>query len=630
MGTTNVCELPLNVVILNKPNVLTGLNQNGTWRGVVFEYWATMDNQPPAKRKGPPRSEIHAEQGKPIVPPATAGEPQGTLLVLWVKECGESECPAVTDGIRAETSSDAKAGRLPRGHSWRENFDQSLYEGMQMTAIGAKATGAGASSRAAQMWDQAIWSHMEADVKRLQVRIAKAVREGRWGKVQALQRLLTRSHSGKMLAVKRVTENRGKRTSGVDGKIWSSPAAKWNGMTSLRHHGYRAMPLRRIYIPKSNGKKRPLGIPCMRCRAMQALWKLALEPVAETLADPNSYGFRPERSTADAIEQCFITLAKRASPEWILEGDIRGCFDNFSHPWFLEHIPMDKDVLRRWLQAGYIEEGALFATPAGTPQGGIISPVIANMALDGLETAVYASVGSSKLARSKAQLNVVRYADDFVVTGVSKEVLEFKVLPAVRQFMVARGLELSEEKTRITNIAGGFDFLGQNVRKYDGKLLIKPAKKSVKALLDKVREIIKSNASVTQEALIQKLNPVIRGWAMYHRHVVAKASFSSIDSHIWQLLWKWARRRHPMKGARWVKNRYFRGDAHRSWDFATKGPADGSTSGYRLFRAMAIPITRHVKIRGLANPFDPVWTTYFARRRIQKRPVKLFGATPWC
>lgn len=589
-----------------------------------------MDNQPPAKRKGPPRLEIHAEQGKPIVPPATAGEPQGTLLVLWVKECGESECPAVTDGIRAETSSDAKAGRLPRGHSWRENFDQSLYEGMQMTAIGAKATGAGASSRAAQMWDQAIWSHMEADVKRLQVRIAKAVREGRWGKVQALQRLLTRSHSGKMLAVKRVTENRGKRTSGVDGKIWSSPAAKWNGMTSLRHHGYRAMPLRRIYIPKSNGKKRPLGIPCMRCRAMQALWKLALEPVAETLADPNSYGFRPERSTADAIEQCFITLAKRASPEWILEGDIRGCFDNFSHPWFLEHIPMDEDVLRRWLQAGYIEKGTLFATPAGTPQGGIVSPVIANMALDGLEAAVYASVGSSKLARSKAQLNVVRYADDFVVTGVSKEVLEFKVLPAVRQFMAARGLELSEEKTRITNIAEGFDFLGQNVRKYDGKLLIKPAKKSVKALLDKVREIIKSNASVTQEALIQKLNPVIRGWAMYHRHVVAKASFSSIDSHIWQLLWKWARRRHPMKGARWVKNRYFRVDAHRSWDFATKGPADGSTSGFRLFRAMAIPITRHVKIRGLANPFDPVWTTYFARRRIQKRPVKLFGATPWC
>ena len=597
---------------------------------MVFEYWATMDNQPPAKRKGPPRSEIHAEQGKPIVLPATAGEPQGTLSALWVKECGESECPAVMVGIRAETSLDAKAGRLPCGHSWRENFDQSLYEGRQMTAIGAKATGAGAPSRAAQMWDQANWSHVEADVKRLQVRIAKAVREGRWGKVNAVQRLLTRSHSGKMLAVKRVTENRGKRTPGVDGKIWSSPAARWSGMMSLRHRGYRAMPLRRVYIPKSNGKKRPLGIPCMRCRAMQALWKLALEPLAETLADPNSYGFRPERSTADAIEHCFITLAKRASPRWILEGDIRGCFDNFSHAWVLKHVPMDKAILRRWLQAGYIDEGTLFETTAGTPQGGIISPVIANLALDGLEAAVYASVGSSKLSRSKAQLNVVRYADDFVVTGVSKDVLEFKVLPAVRLFMAARGLELSEEKTRITNIAEGFDFLGQNVRKYDGKLLIKPAKKSVKALLDKVREIIKGNASVTQEALILKLNPVIRGWAMYHRHVVAKASFSSIDSHIWQLLWKWAMRRHPMKGARWVKNRYFRADATRSWDFATKGPAGGSTSGFRLFRAMTIPITRHVKVRGLANPFDRAWTTYFARRRTAKRSVGLPGATQWC
>ncbi|WP_352762881.1 group II intron maturase-specific domain-containing protein [Mesorhizobium sp. M0847] len=160
--------------------------------------------------------------------------------------------------------------------------------------------------------------------------------------------------------------------------------------------------------------------------------------------------------------------------------------------------------------------------------------------------------------------------------------------------------------------------------------MIKPARRSVKALLDKVREIITGNASVTQEALIQKLNPVIRGWAMHHRHVVAKASFSSIDSHIWQMLWKWASRRHPTKGARWVRNRYFRVDGHRSWDFATKGPADASTSGCRLFRAMTIPITRHVKIRGLANPFDPAWFTYFARRRVAKPSVQLFGATPWC
>lgn len=495
-----------------------------------------------------------------------------------------------------------------------------------MTANDAKASGTGASSRAAPMWDQANWPHIEAEVKRLQARIAKAAREGRGDKVKVLQHLLTRSHSAKMLAVKRVTENRGKRTPGVDGRIWSSSAAKWKGVLSLCHRGYRAMPLRRIYIPKSNGKKRPLGIPSMRCRSMQALWKLALEPIAETFADANSYGFRPERSTADAIAQCFIVLAKRVSPEWILEGDIRGCFDNFSHSWFLENIPMDKEILRKWLEAGYIDEGTLFESRAGTPQGGIISPVIANMALDGLETAVYASVGLSKLARTKAQLNVVRYADDFVVTGASRDVLELKVLPAVRQFMAARGLELSEEKTRITHIATGFDFLGQNVRKYGGKLLIKPAKKSIKSLLDKVGEIIACNASATQGALIRQLNPVIRGWAQYHRHVVSKAIFNSIDSHIWHRLWKWAKRRHPAKGARWVKQRYFRQDGNRTWDFATVGSTEGNPQGQQLFRATTVAIRRHVKIRGPANPFDPAWDTYFNHRRATKRSVWWPGA----
>jgi RNA-directed DNA polymerase len=364
---------------------------------------------------------------------------------------------------------------------------------MQMTKLDttaqAKGIGNGAPVREALKWEQATWPRIMAEVKRLQACIAKAVLEGRWGKAKALQYLLTRSYSGKMIAVKRVTENRGKRTPGVDGKIWSTSAAKWKGMESLRHHGYRAMPLRGIYIPKSNGQKRPLSIPCMRCRAMQALWKLALEPIVECTADPNSYGFRPYRSTADAIEQCFIALARQSSAEWILEGDIRGCFDNISTSWLLENIPMDKQLLRKWLQAGYISEDTLFNSTDGVPQGGILSPVLANLALDGLEAAVHASVGLPEYARRRAKLNVIRYADDFVVTGISQEILQHKVLPAVKQFMAMRGLELSEEKTRITHISDGFDFLGQNVRKYSGKLLIKPAKKSGKSLTDKDREI---------------------------------------------------------------------------------------------------------------------------------------------
>jgi len=505
-----------------------------------------------------------------------------------------------------------------------------LHEEKQMTATEMKVSVAGASSPAAERWDRTIWPRIEAEVKRHQMRIAKAVREGRWGKVKALQRLLTRSHSGKMLAVRRVTENSGKRTPGVDGRTWLTPARRWKGMLSLRHRGYRAMPLRRVYIPKSNGKRRPLGIPCMRCRAMQALWKLALEPISETLADPNSYGFRPERSAADAIGQCFTVLSQRNSARWLLEGDIRSCFDNFSHSWFLKHIPMDKAILRQWLKAGYVDEGLLFETRAGTPQGGIISPVIANMALDGLEAAVHASAGGSQRARRRAKLNVIRYADDFVVTGASKDVLESQVLPAIRRFLAERGLELSEEKTRITHITEGFDFLGQNIRRYGDQPLTKPAKKSIKSLLDKVRSIVKGDANATQAALIRQLNPVIRGWAMYHRHVAAKATFSSIDSHIWHILFRWACRRHTTKGARWVLRRYFRPRGRQSWVFATRGSAGGNTGSVELFSALTLAIRRHVKIPGAANPFDPAWTTYLARRRAAKRSVNLFGATLWC
>jgi len=244
---------------------------------------------------------------------------------------------------------------------------------------------AGASFHEVTDWHAINWASVNHNVRRLQARIVKATKEKRWGKVKALQRLLTHSFSGKAQAVRRVTENQGKNTPGVDKVIWNTPQRKIKAVYSLRQREYHPQPMRRVYIPKKNGKKRPLGIPAMKCRAMQALYLLALHPVAETTADPNSYGFRPGRSAADAIEQCFCTLAKQNSPQWILEGDIAGCFDAISHEWLLAHIPMDKTILKKWLKAGYMDRQVFHSTEAGTPQGGIISPVLANMALDGLE-----------------------------------------------------------------------------------------------------------------------------------------------------------------------------------------------------------------------------------------------------
>ena len=275
-------------------------------------------------------------------------------------------------------------------------------------------------------WHSINWVKCHANVRRLQRRIVKATQQGRWGKVKALQRLLTTSFSGKALAVKRVTENQGKRTPGVDKETWSTPNDKTKGLLSLQRHGYRPSPLRRVYIPKANGKKRPLGIPTIKDRAMQALYLLALEPIAETLADPNSYGFRPGRSTADATQQCFQTLAKADRAQWILEGDIKGCFDNISHEWLLANIPTDKTILKKWLKSGFLENQIWYDSYSGTPQGGIISPVLANLTLDGLETLIKRHFPKEIWHHGKRhypKVNLIRYADDFVITGESKELL---------------------------------------------------------------------------------------------------------------------------------------------------------------------------------------------------------------
>jgi RNA-directed DNA polymerase len=467
----------------------------------------------------------------------------------------------------------------------------------------------GASSDKVSDWQALNWPKVRQQVRRLQLRIAKAIRAGKYGRAKALSWLLTHSHSAKLLAVKRVTENKGAKTPGVDNKLWRTDRQKYAAVQNLKRRGYRPLPLRRHYIPKKNGKLRPLSIPTLRDRAMQALHALALKPIAETIADRNSYGFREGRSCADAIGQSFCALAKSYAPVWVLEGDIKSCFDRISHTWLLANIPMDARTLRPWLGAGYWEKGRLFPTTEGTPQGGIISPVLANLTLDGMEKAI-----RSRIQTRRDQVNFIRYADDFIGTARTKETLEQIVKPAVVAFLAERGLELSEQKTTITHMAAGFNFLGQNVRKYKNKLVIKPTKEGLKALVQKTRESIQGMLGQKAETLIKRLNPIIRGWANYHRHVCSTEAFWTAERIIRYQLLRWARRTHPNKSYGWLKRKYF--SAGGSFGFAIRRrAAPGQSTVLRLYSIARTVLDWHIKVRGEANPYDPVYTEYFERRR---------------
>jgi RNA-directed DNA polymerase len=487
---------------------------------------------------------------------------------------------------------------------------------------------AGATPDCAVHWHSINWKKVYHTVHRLQARIVKAVRAGRWHKVKALVYLLTHSFSGRALAILRVISNSGAKTAGVDGILWNTPQAKSAAFSVLRRHGYQPQPLRRVYIPKSNGKQRPLGIPTMTDRAMQALYLLGLDPIAESLADGHSYGFRLERCCADALDQCHKILRgphgrNTRGPDWVLEGDIKSCFDRISHDWLTDNIFMDREVLGRWLKAGYLEKHALFATTEGGPQGGIVSPTLANRALDGLQRLLADRFGKTRSQGRKHKVHLVRYADDFIITGTSKVLLEYEVKPLVEQFLSERGLELSHEKTRITHIEDGFDFLGQTIRRHrDGKVLIKPSRRSIKTFLSKIQETIDMAAG----DLIQRLNQQIKGWTMYHRFAVSKRIYAVVDRRIFWKLKRWCHKRHRQKSWGWLRKNYFQREDNQDWVF-TGVIRDSKGKGWpiRLMQAAGVRVLRWQKIRSEANPYDPSWEPYLEERMVWKLGHTLAG-----
>ena len=468
-------------------------------------------------------------------------------------------------------------------------------------------------------WHAVDWRACERNVRRLRQRIFTASKAGDLPRVRRLQRLMLRSHSNTLVSVRRVTErNAGRQTAGVDGEVVLTPETKSELVSRVQHpvEPFKALPVRRVYIPKPGGKRRPLGIPVVLDRVHQARVVNALEPEWEARFEAKSYGFRPGRGCHDAVESIFkVAKGKNPRRRWVLDADLAGAFDLIAHDHILSQLGTfpARGMVREWLKAGVVENGRLARTEEGTPQGGVVSPVLLNVALHGMEEAAgvrYQAAGGYTGTKASSPM-LIRYADDFVALCHSRQEA-WEVKARLAGWLAPRGLAFNEDKTRVVSLDEGFDFLGFNVRRYGNKLLITPSKAAVRRIRKRLAAELWSLRGTNAKVVIRRLNPIIRGWAAYYRTAVSSRAFAKLDHYLWKLTYKWAAFSHTSKPIAWVMTRYFGMFNKARQDRWVFGDRD---SGAYLHRFAWTNIIRHQLVRHGASPDDPMLSEYWAARR---------------